>query len=91
MNIRWYSETVVVDITGLTLFDFDFLGIDTLVFTSFGGVNPGLNGDGTQFVMDNFTFNETKGVPEPASTLGLLAFGALGASSVLKRKKEQKA
>jgi len=91
-GLSLYSETVVVDITGPTLFDFDFLGIDTLVFTSFGGVNPGgLNGDGTQFVMDNFTFNETKGVPEPASTLGLLAFGALGASSVLKRKKEQKA
>ena len=68
------------------------LVIDTLLFTSSGGVNPGgLNGDGTHFVMDNFTFNETKGVPEPASTLGLLAFSALGASSVLKCKKEQKA
>jgi hypothetical protein len=30
-------------------------------------------------------------VPEPASTLGLLAFGAFGAGSLLKRKREQKA
>jgi hypothetical protein len=30
-------------------------------------------------------------VPEPASVLGLLAFGAMGASSVVKRKQQQKA
>jgi len=30
-------------------------------------------------------------VPEPASTLGVLAFGVLGAGSLLKRKQEQKA
>ncbi len=30
-------------------------------------------------------------VPEPASGLGLLAFGAFGAASVLKRKKQQQA
>ncbi len=30
-------------------------------------------------------------VPEPASTLGLLAFGAFGAGSLLKRKRQQKA
>jgi hypothetical protein len=32
----------------------------------------------------------SQSVPEPASVLGLLAFGALGASSVLKRKQQQK-
>ena len=30
-------------------------------------------------------------VPEPTSTLGVLAFGAFGASSLLKRKRQQKA
>ncbi|MBD1942509.1 PEP-CTERM sorting domain-containing protein [Coleofasciculus sp. FACHB-712] len=29
-------------------------------------------------------------VPEPASALGLLAFGTLGAGSLLKRKQQQK-
>ena len=32
-----------------------------------------------------------KPVPEPASTLGLLALGAMGAGSMLKRKQQQKA
>ncbi|WP_293155110.1 PEP-CTERM sorting domain-containing protein [Okeania sp. SIO2C9] len=37
--------------------------------------------------IDDFTFNPTpKSTPEPASILGLLAFGAMGASSMLKRK-----
>lgn len=86
-----YSKTVVVDTTGPTWFDFNFLGIDQLKFTSFGGVNPGFSGgDGTQFAMDNFTFNETKSVPEPTTTLGLLALGALGAGSMLKRKPQEK-
>lgn len=33
----------------------------------------------------------TQAVPEPASTLGLLALGAMGAGSMLKRKQEQNA
>ncbi len=88
-----YSKTVVVDTTDPTWFDFDFLGIDQLKFSSFGGVhNPNLTyGQGTHFAMDNFTFNETKSVPEPASTLGLLALGAMGAGSMLKRKHQPKA
>jgi len=32
----------------------------------------------------------SKRVPEPSSTLGLLAFGTFGASSLLKRKQQQK-
>ncbi|MBD1930479.1 PEP-CTERM sorting domain-containing protein [Trichocoleus sp. FACHB-69] len=34
---------------------------------------------------------EPKDVPEPASVMGLLAFGALGAASHLKRKQPHKA
>lgn len=83
-----YSTTVVVDTNSPILFDFDYRGINELRFTSFGGDNAGFNGRGTQFAMDNFNFTP---VPEPASVLGVLAFGALGASSLLKRKQQKKA
>ncbi|MBE9226400.1 PEP-CTERM sorting domain-containing protein [Phormidium sp. LEGE 05292] len=36
------------------------------------------------------TLGTVKPVPEPASTLGLLALGAMGAGSMLKRKQQQK-
>lgn len=88
-----YSKTVVVDLFGPTWVDFNFLGIDQLKFSSFGGtvLTYHLGTWGTDFVIDNFTFNETKSVPEPASTLGLLALGAMGAGSMLKRKHQKKA
>ena len=39
--------------------------------------------------IDNITFEmETAAVPEPSSAIGLLAIGAAGASSLLKRKKQ---
>ncbi|MBD2576447.1 PEP-CTERM sorting domain-containing protein [Oscillatoria sp. FACHB-1406] len=87
-GISLYSKTVVVDTTSPTWFDFNFFGVDQLKFSSYGGINPGLGGSGTHFAMDNFTFNEKKSVPEPASTLGLLALGAMGAGSMLKRKQK---
>lgn len=71
-----YSTTVVVDPWAPTWFDFNYTGIDRLVLASSGGTNPGLNGDGTHFVMDDFTFNEDV-IPEPA-TVSLLALGGLG-------------
>lgn len=37
------------------------------------------------------TISNLISVPEPASTLGLLALGAMGAGSMLKRKQQQKA
>jgi hypothetical protein len=43
------------------------------------------------FGIDDVRFVSSTSVPEPTSTVAVLAFGALGASSVLKRKKEQKA
>lgn len=80
------SKAVTVNTDAPTWFDFDFLGIDSLKFTS----------SSSQFVMDNFTFNETEvpeseSVPEPASILGLMTVGALGAGSALKRRKKQAA
>ncbi|MBD1839879.1 PEP-CTERM sorting domain-containing protein [Coleofasciculus sp. FACHB-64] len=42
--------------------------------------------------LDNFTFGQAAtSVPEPASVLGLLAVGALGATSQIKRKQQGKA
>ncbi|NNJ27386.1 hypothetical protein [Alienimonas chondri] len=52
-----YTETVVVSPSEPTWFDFDYCDIDTLSFTSFGGVNAGLGRYGTHFAMDDFTFN----------------------------------
>ena len=89
-----YSTTVVVDTTSPTLVNFDFLGIDELRFTSFGGVEPDYlidQGGGTHFALDNFTFNEpVKPVPEPTLLSGLLAVSSLSAGSVLRRKQQKK-
>lgn len=84
-----YSQTVVVNTDAATFFNFDFLGIDQLKFASSGGTSSGF-ADLPYFAMDNFTITETAptSVPEPASVLGLLAVGTLGASSALKRKQK---
>lgn len=68
-DIIEYSETIVVSYHEPTWHSFEFIGIDELKFTSFGGhdADPGDLGTGHHFVMDNFTF-----VPEPA-TLSLLS------------------
>ncbi|QLE47163.1 PEP-CTERM sorting domain-containing protein [Nostoc sp. C057] len=86
-----YSKTVVVDTTQPTLVNFDYLGIDELRFTSFGGVEPDYlietGGSGTQFVLDNFTFNEkVTSVPEPTLLPAILSIATVSAGSVLRRK-----
>lgn len=79
------SHTVTVGVAGPTLFTFDWAGIDRLRFTSFGGTDAGLSEQGgTQFVLDNFTFNEPftpppppppTPIPTPALLPGLLGMG----------------
>lgn len=79
-----YTDTVVVDTTGSTLFNFDFIGIDSLVFNSFGGVNvDALDYTGEQFVMDNMTITMSS-VPEPGM-LVLLSIGLLSLVVVKRR------
>jgi hypothetical protein len=72
-----YSETVVVDHTSPTWFEFDFMNIDKLRFESYGGTNPSGGIDVFQFAMDDLTY-----VPEP-TTLLLLGLGA----AMVKRKR----
>ncbi|MEA5603643.1 PEP-CTERM sorting domain-containing protein [Nostoc sp. UHCC 0252] len=86
-----YSKTVVVDTTQPTLVNFDYFGIDELRFTSFGGVQPDYlvqtGGSGTQFALDNFTFNEkVTSVPEPTLLPAILSIITVSAGSVLRRK-----
>ncbi|BAZ52571.1 hypothetical protein NIES4103_52350 [Nostoc sp. NIES-4103] len=89
-----YSKTVVVDTTNPTLVNFDFFGVDELRFSSSGGVQPDYlldQGGGTQFALDNFTFDETATtVPEPTLLSALLAVSTLSAGSALKRKQQHK-
>jgi VCBS repeat-containing protein len=56
-NVLVDQQTVVVNTTTPTWFDFDFNGITDLVFSSSGGVSAGYDGSGTQFAMDNFTYS----------------------------------
>lgn len=78
-----FDETVVASATNPTLFVFNFLNINRLVFNSSGG-QPAFGTYGVpNFVMDNFTFEF---VPEP-STLLLAVLGALMLGPLLKRKR----
>jgi hypothetical protein len=74
-----YSETVVASYYSPTWYTFDFVNVNKLQFSSFGGIDadPGDSGQGEHFAMDNFTF-----VPEP-TTICLLA---LGGFSLLRKR-----
>jgi hypothetical protein len=60
-----YESTVVVDAYEPTWCSFNYIGIDTVVFESFGGVDimPGTFFVGPHFAMDDFTFNEPTLIP----------------------------
>lgn len=66
-----YESTVVVDAYEPTWCSFNYIGIDTLVFESFGGVDimPGTAFVGPHFAMDDFTFNEPMLIPAAVNIL----------------------
>jgi hypothetical protein len=69
--VSGFDHTYTLNATNATFITFNYTGIDTIEFLSSGGVqHAGYSGDGTQFAMDNVV------IPEPATTLVLLAFGA---------------
>ncbi|GET38287.1 PEP-CTERM sorting domain-containing protein [Microseira wollei] len=83
---------------------FSYQDVDSGDFRSFGGeatvgirnTNGNLNGQNLQWSYNSPSLRNGQSilisrVPEPASVLGLLAFGAMGAGSALKRFQQQKA
>jgi hypothetical protein len=71
-----YTQTVVVSYYYPTWFNFNYVGIDKLVFSSFGGYDAGSpQGEGTHFAMDNFTYTV---IPAP----GAIALGSIGVAFV---------
>jgi hypothetical protein len=80
-----YDEAKVASATNATLFTFNYLDINRLDFTAFGGLPAfGVEGVGPPaFVMDNFEFEF---IPEPSSLL-LAAFGALSLAAFLRRNR----
>ena len=75
-DILVYTTSVIVDTTSPTWFNFNYVDIDELRFTAYGGtLHEGYPYDMAHFVIDNFTY-----VPEPATLLlfGLGMFGVRG-------------
>lgn len=80
--IEKYSSTLQLNTTTPYLFDADWVGVDRVEFQS------GNNAPGSQFVFDNFRFNNAVDpsiVPEP-STLVLLASGFVVLGMVSRRR-----
>jgi hypothetical protein len=70
-----YDQTYTLNVTGPSFISMNTNNITEATFSSFGGVNAGLNyGSGTQFVLDNLSITP---VPEPSAWALLCAFGVL--------------
>jgi hypothetical protein len=76
-GVKLYDKQVVVNADAATYFNFNYRGIDSLDFNSYGGTSAGYISyySDTQFAMDDFTFNQNSSdsVPEPST---FLLFGA---------------
>ena len=83
-----YDATVNPSYIGDTWYQFDFLDVDRLEFTSAGGVDadPNDDGGGQNFSMDNFTYTPVTAVPVPAA-VWFFGSGLLGLVGMARRKK----
>ncbi len=65
------SANFIVNTAGPTLENFNWQNVDTVTFTSSGGTQaPGFAGGGTQFVVDDFTFNFVPPAPSIWNVIG---------------------
>ncbi len=89
-----YDNTYTLSSTTPTLINFNYVGIDSVTFDSFGGTpNPNYNGVGEHFAMDNMTINaDNVPVPEPTTMLaGALMLLPLGVGAIRSLRKERAA
>ena len=89
-GVQTLSETFQVNTNAPLWRSFGWT-VDSLTFSTVGGTRaPGVNGSGTHFAMDNFTYNEVLSpVPEP-ETYAMLAVG-LGLLGAFARRRKQNA
>lgn len=87
-----YTSNIVTSYTGPYWFNFNYTGIDKVVFRSApsDGSNAGLGGSGSHIVLDNFTYNAGSGtVPTPEPSTFLLLGGALAGAGLWSRKRKR--
>ena len=85
-GILKYTKTVTVSAFDHTLVSYEFINVDRVQWTSWGGVDAGFpNGSGTHFAMDDLSYDA---VPEPSSLLAL-GTGLMGFASLIGGKRRK--
>ena len=83
-----YFQSITVDASGPTLFVFDYLDVDLVWFSSYGGTYAGFDYDQPHFAVDNMIFQSdsfTMPVPLPGA-LWLMGSGFAALMALRKRR-----